>query len=237
MGIKMVKFKPLYDKDKETAWVNQMAAEGYALTGFFFGFYKFVKSEPGEYIYQIDFTKGFFHAPRDYREFMEEAGVEIVSAWGPWVFLRKKAEDGPFELYTDAESTYEHYFRIRSTLKAVILVEFICMAMEIIGGIQGTAAAWVMALVIGAITLLIINEVNRINGILDELRERMGMESEDNGLVGKRRISLFLPLGFLSNLVAMLIQNPAYAFAQGIFIGLGVSLIVAGIIFTFWKRR
>ena len=237
MGIKMVKFKPLFDKDKETTWLNQMAAEGYALTGFFLGFYKFLKSEPGEYIYQIDFTKGFFYVPRDYREFMEEAGVEIVSAWGPWVFLRKKAEDGPFELYTDAESTYEHYFRIRSTLKAVILVELICMVMEIIGGIQGTAAAWVMALVIGAITLLIVNEVNRINGILNELRERMGKEPESNGLIGKRRISVFLPLGLLSNLVAMLIQNPAYAFAQGIFIGLGVSLIVAGIIFTFWKRR
>ena len=233
----MVKFKALFDKDKETAWLNQMAAEGHALTGFFLGFYKFVKSEPGEYVYQVDFTTGFFYVPSDYREFMEEAGVEIVSAWGPWVFLRKKTVDGPFELYTDAESTYEHYSRIRSMLKAVIAVEFICIVMEIIGGIQGTTAAWVMALVIGAITLLIVNEVNRINGILNELGERMGKEPEDSGLIGKRRISPFLPLGFLANLVAMLIQNPAYAFVQGIFIGLGVSLIVAGIIFTFWKRR
>lgn len=233
----MVKFKPLFDKDKETEWVNQQAAEGYALTGFFLGFYIFEKSEPGEYSYQVDFTKGFFHVPRDYREFMEEAGVEIVSAWGPWVFLRKKAEDGPFELYTDAESTYEHYFRIRSMLKAVTVVELICLVMEIIEGIQGVAAAWAMAFPISAIILLIINEINRINGILDELRERMGKEPENNGLVGKRRISLFLPLGLLANLAGILIQNPAYGYVKCFFTGLGIVMIVAGIIFTSWKKR
>ena len=37
----MTKFRLYLDKDKETAWLNEMAAQGYALTGFYAGFYKF----------------------------------------------------------------------------------------------------------------------------------------------------------------------------------------------------
>ena len=50
----MTKFRLYFDKDKETVWLNELAAKGYALISFFAGFYTFEKTEPGEYIYQID---------------------------------------------------------------------------------------------------------------------------------------------------------------------------------------
>ena len=37
----MVKFRLYFDKDKETKWLNKMAAAGWAMIGFFAGFYKF----------------------------------------------------------------------------------------------------------------------------------------------------------------------------------------------------
>lgn len=49
----MIKFKLYFDKDAETKWLNQMAAEGWAMTGFFAGFYTFEKCEKGKYIYQV----------------------------------------------------------------------------------------------------------------------------------------------------------------------------------------
>ena len=35
----MTKFRLYLDKDKETTWINEMAAKGYALKKFFAGFY------------------------------------------------------------------------------------------------------------------------------------------------------------------------------------------------------
>ena len=121
----MVKFRLYVNKDRETNWLNEMVRRGYAMEGFFAGFYLFGACSPGEFIYQIDITEGFFRIPSDYREFMGEAGVEIMGLWGPWVFLRKRAAEGPFELYTDVESTIEHYTRIRNLFKVATAVEMI----------------------------------------------------------------------------------------------------------------
>ena len=105
----MIRFRLYYDKDKETEWLNEMAADGWALKSFFAGFYKFEPCEKGEYIYQIDLGDELYSVSDEYRELMGELGVEIVVLWGFWIILRKRAEDGPFELYTDVDSKIEHY--------------------------------------------------------------------------------------------------------------------------------
>ncbi len=105
----MLKFKLYFDNEKEAEWLNEMAAKGYALTDYWWGLYNFEKCLPGEYVYQIDIVDGFFNVDDDYRQFMEDIGVELVCMWGFWVILRKKAADGPFQLYTDVESSIEHY--------------------------------------------------------------------------------------------------------------------------------
>lgn len=127
----MMRFRLYFDKDKETEWLNEMSRQGYALTGFCMGFYSFERCEPGEYVYQVDFTDGFFRVSSDYREFMAEAGVELVCLWGYWVILRKRASEGAFELYTDVESSIEHYTKIRRMFKAAACLEIICLFMEI----------------------------------------------------------------------------------------------------------
>ena len=128
----MTKFRLYFDKDKETVWLNELAAKGYALISFFAGFYTFEKTEPGEYIYQIDLGEKLFAVTDDYRSFMEETGVEIIDNWGYWVFLRKKAAEGEFELYTDVDSQIEHYTKIRNMFKVVSIIELICFIVEII---------------------------------------------------------------------------------------------------------
>ena len=40
-------FKMMLDKDKETAWLNEMADKGHAMTGFCAGFYYFEDCQPG----------------------------------------------------------------------------------------------------------------------------------------------------------------------------------------------
>ncbi|MCX4305086.1 MAG: DUF2812 domain-containing protein [Acetatifactor sp.] len=230
----MVKFRLYVNKDRETNWLNEMVRRGYAMEGFFAGFYLFGACSPGEFIYQIDITEGFFRIPSDYREFMGEAGVEIMGLWGPWVFLRKRAAEGPFELYTDVESTIEHYTRIRNLFKVATAVEIACLVMEFLAVLRGVSWAGVFACVIGAIVVAFIREVVRLNEILAELKGRLG---EEGSFGRQRRPSRFLAAGMLANAVAFMIDNPAGQFQKHCLVLLAVFLVGVGVVRTWIKRE
>ncbi len=243
-GGKMTKFHLYFDKDKETAFLNEMSQKGYAMTGFFAGFYHFDKCEPGEYIYQIDITEGLFRVSNDYREFMKDMDVEIVSLWGPWVILRKKASEGAFELYTDVESNIEHYARIKKMLKVGAVLEIACLFMEIFGAVSGVATAWAFAFILGAILVAMLKELMRVNGILTELKGRIGTDREEIQSGRTRKISGYLAAGFLLNGVALMIpeigadgQMAFWAgFLKGFLQTVAIVLMTAGCIFTLWRR-
>lgn len=240
----MVKFRLYLNKDDETKYLNEMAEKGYAMTGFFAGFYSFEKCRPGEFIYQVDITEGMFRVTSDYREFMQEMGVEIVCLWGMWVILRKKAADGPFVLYTDVESTIEHYRKIRRMLKIAAMLEIICLMAEVIAAANATdkATTW-MALafssLLGAIVIVFFREIGRVNGVLAELRERAGQEPPKKRY-GKQGISLLLSLGLILNGIAYLMPaaegSTLYIVIRGILQCLAIVFIGLGLISTWWKR-
>ena len=127
--MKLKKFKILFDKDYEQDWLNEMCTKGWAMESFFAGLYTFSPCEPGEYIYQIDLLPGTGlkpEAPEEYVTFMEETGAEVVQLWGRWAILRKRAAEGPFEIYTDAFSQIQLYQRIRKMFLWALGLEFLC---------------------------------------------------------------------------------------------------------------
>lgn len=240
----MVRFWLYLNKDDETKYLNEMAAKGYAMTGFFAGFYSFEKCQPGEFIYQVDITEGMFRVSNDYREFMQEMGVEIICLWGMWVILRKKAADGPFVLYTDVESTIEHYMKIKRMLKIAAMLEIICLMIEVIAVINAAdkATTWLalaFTSLLGAIVIVFFREIARVKGILAELRERAGQEPPKNRY-GKRGISLLLSLGLFLNGIAYLIPeaegSTLYIVVRGILHCLAIVFMGLGLISTLWKR-
>lgn len=97
--------------EKEEKWLNDMAAKGLALTQYTWGRYVFEECEPEEYIYRIQLLENRLshRESESYIEFMGEAGVEIVSSYGRWVYFRKKATDGAFDIYSDSDSIIKHY--------------------------------------------------------------------------------------------------------------------------------
>lgn len=217
----MIKFRLYFDKDKETEFLNGMAEKGYAMTGFFVGFYSFEKCEPGEYIYQVDITEGLFKVKSDYREFMKEMNVEIVCLWGFWAVLRKRADAGPFMLYTDVESSIEHYSMIRRMFKKAAIVEIACLVLELIAGLRGYGLAWVFSCVLAAILTGMLKEVVRVNRIIAELKERRG---EESGWTGRKMFSGYIPLGFLLNALGFLVPED-----------LGLPGAAAGSFWGFWS--
>ena len=77
----MKKFKIYFDKDAENQWINQMAEQGYALTGFKMGMYTFEPCQPGEYIYLIDLIDQTRDSFEEYCADMEKTGAEMVCRW------------------------------------------------------------------------------------------------------------------------------------------------------------
>jgi len=168
----MTKFRLYFDKDKETKWLNEMSMNGYAMTNFCMGFYQFENCTPGKYIYQIDFKENLLSISKNYRDFMSEIDIEIVDNWFFWIYLRKEAQKGSFELYTDVDSSIEHYTKIRNMFKALTIIEIICLLMNTICAIESKAFFPLFFLSIIVIGLMDITF--KTNQIITELKERKG---------------------------------------------------------------
>ena len=169
----MKKFRIYFDKDKETAWLNEMASEGYALTSFFAGSYTFDECTPGKYTYQIDFSDKLFCVSEDYREFMHENDIEIVQTWGFWVFLRKQNVAGPFHLYTDIDSSIEHYTKIRNMFKGASILVIIAFFIECFCAIYSPICIF-FVFIVGAMMLTIMNIWKKTNRLINDLKEQKG---------------------------------------------------------------
>lgn len=126
--------KAYMNYEKEEKWINQMAAKGMNFVHYSFMTYLFQEGTPGEYIYRIELLSEMPNHPqsRAYIRFMEESGVECVSTYLRWAYFRKKAAEGPFELYTDADSKISHYKRV-SLLVGVLGLANLVVSLSNIG--------------------------------------------------------------------------------------------------------
>ena len=222
----MKKFRLYFDKDKETAWLNEMAAQGYALTSFFAGIYTFDTCAPNKYTYQVDFCDKLGNVSEDYREFMKENQIEIVQIWGFWIFLRKLNADGPFELYSDIDSSIEHYTKIRNMFKGASIIMILCFIMECFAVIQAPLC-FPLVIIVGAMTFSIVQTTFKTNRIIAELKEQKGEPiNNPNG------VSPILIAGLLLNSVALLSSSIPDIIEYPLRIT-AIVLLVVGIIKSF----
>lgn len=106
--------KAYWNYEKEEKWLNEMSAKGLALTDYSWCRYVFTDAHPGEYIHRIELLEYLPSHPasQEYLRFMEENGVEHIGSYMKWVYFRKKASDGAFDIYSDIDSKIKHYQRI-----------------------------------------------------------------------------------------------------------------------------
>ena len=230
----MIRFKLYFDKDKETKWLNDMADQGWAMNGFFAGFYRFEPCEKGKYSYQIDFGNEFFSVSDDYREFMSDSDIEIIQSWGFWVFLRKLSSEGEFQLYTDVDSQIEHYKKIRNMFKAVTVIELICLFIELFSAsMTKSPLLWSFVFLILAIIIAFFNITNRTNDIIHELTERKtGIEEPRS-----KSISIFLIIGLLLNSCVLMMKDVMPEYIVCPIQILVIALMLVGVYQTARKRR
>ena len=105
----------VWEFDKEEQWLNTMAQSGWVLDSVGFCKYNFVKCEPGEYTVRLE-----MHDPDDeYVAFMEETGAEYIGRMVKWIYFRKKALDGPFEIFSDIDSRISQLDKISKLTAAL----------------------------------------------------------------------------------------------------------------------
>jgi len=119
--------KPYWNFENEENWLNEMSQSGYCLIKYTWCKYVFESCERGEYIYRLEYLEYDFNDNRTtkYIEFLEEMGVEYVSHYMRWVYFRKKASDGPFEIYSDIDSKITHLERISKWWISLTIIEFL----------------------------------------------------------------------------------------------------------------
>lgn len=108
--------KLFFDFEKEEKWINDLALKGLNFTYYSPGKYIFEEGESGEYIYRLELLNNLPSHPESvkYIRFMEDMGVECVATYIRWVYFRKKASEGAFDLFSDYDSRIKHYKKVAS---------------------------------------------------------------------------------------------------------------------------
>lgn len=108
--------------EKEEQWLNEMSAKGLQFVGYTWGTYLFEPGEPGAYRYRIELLENPSSHPesQQYLNFMEESGVTPICSYLNWVYFKKPASQGAFDLYSDLPSRIRHYQRVAKLLGIIL---------------------------------------------------------------------------------------------------------------------
>ncbi len=149
----------VWDFDKEEQWLNDMAAQGKCLVGNGFCRYVFEDCAPGEWHIRMELLEHTPGSPegRCYLDFLAETGARQVGRWMRWVYFRKRAQDGPFDLFSDNRSRMAHLTRIIRFILPLAWINVVMGATNLMIALLGSGAnrpIGAVNLTIGALALL-----------------------------------------------------------------------------------
>jgi hypothetical protein len=96
---------------QEKAFLEDMARQGYFLTGCLFGKYIFEKKEPREVVYDFDFQVLHKNEEEEYLSLVE--GWTYATRYGSWYYFYKNKSLGePYSVYTNNQSRQAMFRRL-----------------------------------------------------------------------------------------------------------------------------
>ena len=130
------------DFSKEEHWLNQMSAEGYALTSYNGGCYVFENVQPGYYQYAIELLNtGNRTEYERYLSFLAETGIDVISKYAGRAYLRKKNDGTNFAVYSDIDARIKQYQKGHGIWAGISSSQFASSAFLLFYAIQYTPAA------------------------------------------------------------------------------------------------
>ncbi len=176
--------------EEEEKWLSDMARNGWNLVGVNCLLrYVFEKGNAGEYIYKLDLPDNLEHGMDEsaYCNFLAECGIEVVCKQKQWLYLRKRAADGPFAEKDDlvaklqmTNKAYDYAIRTLSTLLrvftllllGVILAQAFITNYELSSLFEGVMAGIGIGAII-AVTIIWMPMLNQLrkkmNGLISEI--------------------------------------------------------------------
>ena len=111
---RVIKWFWAWEDYKEEAWLREMSRTGWHLNNTNFPtVYTFVRGEPLDYVYRLDFITSGKKERAEYYQLFQDAGWEHISQMSGWQYFRKPPRSGEEpEIYTDNESKVEKYRRV-----------------------------------------------------------------------------------------------------------------------------
>lgn len=155
--MKHVVYKAMVDYEKEERWLNEMAVKGMHFIDYAWCRYLFEEGKPGEFIYRIELLKNHARHPESiaYIRFMEEMGIECVSTYLRWVYFRKKAVDGAFDLFTDYDSKIAHCNKVARVITLAFAANVFAALFNIIIALSHGNAISPINFFVGVVNLVI----------------------------------------------------------------------------------
>lgn len=107
------------DQDLEQEqWLREMARQGLHLAGVQTIRWSFVKGEPADVVYRVDFSNA--KRDSDYNRLLEDAGWECAATDAGWHYWRKAAVAGSVqEIFTDKESKIARFRQVLAIIIAL----------------------------------------------------------------------------------------------------------------------
>ena len=176
--------------DEEEQWINSMARAGWDFVRVnWCSRYIFKRGIPGQYIYKIDLPENLPHGlgKEEYYNFLTECGIRIVHEKKEWMYLQKRATDGPFNREGDmfaklksANKSYSYAIRTLCTLLKVFCAILIVVLLAQMVTTNPSVSNFLMGITtgIGIGTILSVTFVwvpiitslrKRINSLIDEI--------------------------------------------------------------------
>ncbi|MBQ6938938.1 MAG: DUF2812 domain-containing protein [Muribaculaceae bacterium] len=169
------------DYEREQKWLNAMSRSGWNFVRTNGFIYTFEKGTPGEYIYKLDLpNESMTDVEVDaYYKFMEECGIEIVSSFKFWRYLRKKSADGPFDAtnntMTQLSMVNKAYGVATKTLCVFIVIfALLILALNIaLSFVTGNVAEFISGVIYGIASSAFLAMAIIMVPIIQRLRTRM----------------------------------------------------------------
>jgi hypothetical protein len=104
----------VWQDEAEESWLDNMSQKGYHLLSVSLpGFYTFLKAEPRNYVYRLDYQTFHKKDKEEYMQLFRDAGWEYIGEMSSWQYFRKETKPGGVtEIFTDFESKITKYKRV-----------------------------------------------------------------------------------------------------------------------------
>jgi hypothetical protein len=169
------------DYEREQKWLNAMSRSGWNFVRTNGFIYTFEKGTPGEYIYKIDLPNDSMTDVEvdAYYKFMEECGIEVVSSFKFWHYLRKKSADGPFDTANNTMGQLlmvNKAYGMATKMLCIVIAIFaiVILALNIaLSFVNGVAAEFMSGMVYGIASSAFLAMAIIMVPIIQRLRTRM----------------------------------------------------------------